>query len=266
MDRYAVRPSVMRRLVVRRAAAALGGVALLAGCGISAAQPASSSSTVMVLAAASLTEVFTTLGRDFQASHAGTKVTLSFGGSSTLAQQIVNGAPADVFAAASPAVMTTVIDAGLGAGAPQVFARNTLVIAVAAGNPKGVATLADLAKPGIRVALCAPQVPCGAAARTALGAAGVAVTPLTLAPDVKAALSTVELGEADAALVYRTDARAAGGRVAAIEFAESARAINDYPIVVLARASNRSGAAAFVSFVRGAQGRKALSGAGFQTP
>ncbi|OLB77508.1 MAG: molybdate ABC transporter substrate-binding protein [Actinobacteria bacterium 13_2_20CM_2_71_6] len=237
----------------------------LAGCGTSPAASARSSA-VTVLAASSLTEVFTLLGKDFEAANPGTHVTFSYGGSSTLAQQIVSGAPADVFAAASPATMSTVTKAGLGTGAPQVFARNRLVIAVPPGNPKGVAALADLAKPGVKVALCAAEVPCGAAAKTALAAAQVNLTPVTLGQDVKAALSTVELGEADAALVYRTDANSAAGKVTAVEFPESAKAVNDYPIVALAHAPNPNGAAAFVRFILSDPARKALVQAGFQAP
>jgi molybdate transport system substrate-binding protein len=248
---------------------------LLAGCSSTApATPSGSSSsgappvtgTVTVLAASSLTEVFNSLGKEFEAAHPGTKVTFSYGASSTLAQQIVAGAPADVFAAASPATMATVTKAGLNDGQPKVFARNTLVIAVAPGNPKGITGLADLAKPGTKVALCAPEVPCGAAAKTALSAAKATVQPVTLAPDVKSALSTVELGEADAALVYKTDVKSAGGKVTGVDFPESAQAVNDYPIVALAHAPNGSGAAAFVDFVLGDHGQKALSDGGFQSP
>ena len=249
-----------------RLLAAVTAALLVGGCAAPAAQPAAPPKSLTVLAASSLTEVFALLGKDFETSYPGTKVTFSYGGSSTLAQQIVNGAPADVFAAASPATMATVTKAGLGSGAPKVFARNTLVIAVAPGNPKGITGLADLAKPGTKVALCAPEVPCGAAARTALGAANVSVQPVTLAPDVKAGLSTVELGEADAALVYRTDVKSAGGKVDGVDFPESAKAVNDYPVVALAHAPNPSGATAFVSFILSDQGRKALTAAGFQTP
>jgi len=220
------------------------------------------SGPVTVLAAASLTESFTRIGADFETAHPGVTVTISFAGSSQLAQQITAGAPADVFAAASPATMATVVDTGDAAGAPQVFARNRLVIAVPEGNPEGVTGLADLARPGITVALCAEQVPCGAAARTALDAAGTTLTPVTLERDVRAALAKVRFGEVDAALVYRTDARAAAGEVDAIEFPESARAINDYLIVAVERAPNP----AFVDHVRSAPGRAVLAAAGFQPP
>ena len=246
--------------------------AVLAGCGASggALAPAASGSRavppgpVTVLAAASLTESFTTIGRQFEAAHPGSTVTFSFAGSSQLAAQITAGAPADVFAAASPATMRTVVDAGAAAGEPVVLVRNQLVIAVPRGNPAGVRTLGDLARPGVSVALCAEQVPCGAAAKQAL--TGVPVTPVTLEQDVRAALAKVRLGEVDAALVYRTDARAAAADVEAIEFPASAGAINDYPIVALRDAPNPAGAAAFMAWVRGAPALAVLTGAGFQRP
>ena len=247
-------------------------VAILAGaCGDDAAGPAPEAAsagptgTVTVLAAASLTESFTRIGKDFEAAHPGKKVTFSFGGSSGLAQQITSGAPADVFAAASPATMTTVTDAG-DANDPVTFARNQLVIAVPDGNPKGLTTLAALADPAVKVALCAEQVPCGAAAKKALGAAGVTITPVTQEQDVKAALAKLKLGEVDAALVYRTDARAAAADVEGIEFPESAGAINDYPIIVLKKAPNPAGAKAFVAYVLSDKGKTVLSAAGFQAP
>ena len=232
---------------------------LPAGCGSTPAageKPA----TVTVLAAASLTEAFTTIGKDFENANPGTTVTFSFGGSSALAQQITSGAPADVFAAASPATMKTVTDAGDAAGEPATFARNQLVIAVPEGNAEKITDLASLSAPGVKVALCAPQVPCGAAAKKA----GVTVTPVTSEQDVKAALAKVKLGEVDAALVYRTDAKAAAADVDGIEFPESAKAVNDYPIVALKAAPNAAGAAAFVAYVRSAPAQRVLADAGFQ--
>nr|MDT0662984.1 molybdate ABC transporter substrate-binding protein [Micromonospora sp. DSM 115978] len=222
--------------------------------------------TVTVFAAASLTESFTELGTAFEAANPGTTVVFSFAGSSALATQINEGAPVDVFASAAPTNMATVTDAGNAGGTPATFARNQLVIAVPRGNPGGVTGLADLTKPDVKVALCAEQVPCGAAAKKALDAAGVALTPVTLEQDVKAALSKVRLGEVDAALVYRTDAKAAAADVDGVEFPESAGAVNDYPIVVLKDAPNPDGADAFVSFVLSDQGRAVLTGAGFQAP
>ncbi|MCI4065683.1 molybdate ABC transporter substrate-binding protein [Micromonospora sp. R77] len=252
-----------RRLRVTLAAltvAALG----LAGCGGPADR--ADGGRITVFAAASLTETFTRLGKDFEAAHPGTTVTFNFAGSAALATQITQGAPADVFAAASPATMRTVTDAGDAAGPPTVLARNQLVIAVSKGNPRGITGLADLARPGLKVALCAAQVPCGAAARTALDAARVPLTPVTLEQDVKGALAKVKLGEVDAALVYRTDARAAAATVDAVEFPESAQAVNDYPIVVLKRAGDPADARAFVDHVRSEAGRAVLTTAGFQAP
>jgi len=260
---------------VKRILAVLTLTALLAGCGDSSSPSSSAPSTgvgagvtgnLTVLAAASLTGSFNRIGKDFEAANPKVKVTFSYGGSSGLAQQITSGAPADVFAAASPATMKTVTDAGDATGEPAVFVRNQLVIAVPKGNPKGVAGLAELTEPGLKVALCAEQVPCGAAAEKALAAADVKLTPVTLEQDVKAALAKVKLGEVDAALVYRTDAKAAASDVDGIEFPESAGAINDYPIVALKSAPNPSAAAAFVAFVQTEPSLKVLTDAGFQKP
>ncbi|MGN9920360.1 molybdate ABC transporter substrate-binding protein [Micromonospora palomenae] len=251
-------------LAVLPVVAALG----LAGCGGDADDVGTSgvTGTVTVFAAASLTGSFTTLGRQFEAAHPGVRVTFNFAGSSALATQITQGAPADVFASAAPRNMATVTDAGAAAGSPTVFARNQLVIAVPKGNPGGVTGLAGLTRPGVKVALCAEQVPCGAAAAQALAAARVPLTPVTLEQDVKGALSKVTLGEVDAALVYRTDVRSAAAKVDGVEFPESARAVNDYPMVVLKDAPNPTAARAFVEHVRSDQGRAVLTAAGFQPP
>lgn len=256
----------------RRARIALTGLTALVvlgltGCGDTASpQPGGGSSgaigSVTVFAAASLTESFTTIGKDFEAANPGAKITFSFAGSSALAMQINQGAPADVFASASPANMKTITDAGN--GTPTTFVKNQLVIAVPKGNPNGVTALTDLTKPGVKVALCAEQVPCGAAAKKALDAASVKLTPVTLEQDVKGALSKVKLGEVDAALVYRTDAKAAAAEVEGIEFPESAAAINEYPITVLKSAPNKAGAQAFVAYVLSDASRSVLTQAGFQ--
>jgi molybdate transport system substrate-binding protein len=237
----------------------------LAGCGAES-RSNGVTGTVSVFAAASLTESFTRIGKDFEAANPGSKVTFNFAGSSALATQINQGAPADVFASAAPTNMRTVTDAGNGAGTPTTFARNQLVIAVPKGNPKGIKGLADLTRAGVKVALCAEQVPCGAAAKKALDAAGVKLTPVTLEQDVRAALSKVKLGEVDAALVYRTDAKASASDVDGVEFPESAGAINDYPIVVLRNAPNRTGAQAFLAYVLSDKGNAVLTKAGFQVP
>jgi molybdate transport system substrate-binding protein len=255
----------------------LTGVAMLAvlalsGCGGDSTPSSSPSSAsgisgnLTVLAAASLTESFDKIKADFEKANPTVKVTISYGGSSGLAQQITSGAPADVFAAASPATMKTVTDAGDANGSSTVFVRNQLVIAVAKGNPQGIKGLSDLTNPSLKVALCAEQVPCGAAAKKALTAANVKVTPVTQEQDVKAALAKVKLGEVDAALVYRTDAKASSADVDGIEFPESAGAINDYPIVTLKNAPNPSAAAAFVAFVQSGPELDVLIDAGFQKP
>jgi molybdate transport system substrate-binding protein len=162
--------------------------------------------------------------------------------------------------------MKTVTDVGDGDGTPVTFVKNQLVIAVPKGNPKRLTSLAAIAKTGVKVALCATQVPCGAAAAKALAAARVTITPVTLEQDVKAALAKVKLGEVDAALVYRTDAEAAASDVEGVEFPESAGAINEYPIVALKRAPNPAGAAAFVAYVRSEPAQQVLADAGFQQP
>jgi molybdate transport system substrate-binding protein len=232
----------------------------LAGCGAgtraATAKPGDSGGVtgdIAVFAAASLTESFTRLGKDFEAANPGST-------------QITQSAPADVYAAASTATMKVVTDAGDADGAPVTFVRNQLVIAVPKGNPKGIKALSDLGGPGLKVALCAEQVPCGAAAKAALNAAGVRLTPVTLEKDVKSALGKVKLGEVDAALVYRTDARSAVSDVDGIGFPESAGAVNDYPIVVLKNAPNMPAAQAFVAYVQSYQAKALLTAAGFQTP
>jgi molybdate transport system substrate-binding protein len=230
------------------------------------ADPKGITGDLTVFAAASLTESFKQIGKAFEAAHPGTKVAFSFAGSSALATQINHGASADVFASASPTNMKAVTDAGNGDGTPATFIRNQLVIAVAKGNPKGITGLADLTKPGVKVALCAEQVPCGAAAKKALAAAGVTLTPVTLELDVKAALAKAKLGEVDAALVYRTDAKAASSDVDSVEFPESAGAINDYPIIVLKNAPHKALAQAFLDYVLSDRSRAVLIQAGFQGP
>lgn len=222
--------------------------------------------TITVFAASSLTETFTVLGKDFEAAYPGTRVTFNFGGSSGLAQQITAGSPADVFAAASESTMKTVTDAGQGVGAPTTFAHNQLVIAVRPGNPKQIASLQDLTRARLTVVICAAQVPCGAAAQAVLAKAGVTLKPASLEQDVKAALTKVKLGEADAALVYRTDTRAAKDSVDTVEFPESRDVITAYQIIALKGAPNATGAAAFLRFLASDHAAGVLAKAGFQQP
>jgi len=221
---------------------------------------AGASGELVVFAAASLQDAFTELGERLEQENPQLTVTFSFGGSSTLAAQLVAGAPADVFAAASTTTMATAAEV---TGDPRTFARNTLQIAVPAGNPAGVAGLADLADPDRTIALCAPEVPCGAAAERAFAAAGLTPAPDTYEQDVTATLTKVELGEVDAALVYRTDVLGAGDAVAGIDFPEAAEAVNDYPVAVLTDAPNPQAAAAFVDLVLSERGRQVLAAAGF---
>jgi molybdate transport system substrate-binding protein len=258
--------SRIRAVLVAATAVLTAGVGAC-GTQTAAGTPSGSSitGTVNVFAAASLTEAFRQIGKDFEAANPGSKVTFNFAGSPGLATQINEGAPADIFAAASPAAMKVVTDAGNAEGTPVIFVKNQLVIAVAKGNPRGITGLSDLTGPDLKVALCAEQVPCGAAAKKTLDAAKVTLRPVTLEQDVKAALSKVKLGEVDAALVYRTDVKVPTADVDGIEFPESAGAINDYPIAVLKDAPNRAGALAFLAYVR-SRGQAVLIAAGFQAP
>ncbi|MBI0298524.1 molybdate ABC transporter substrate-binding protein [Streptomyces sp. PRKS01-29] len=224
------------------------------------------SGTVTVFAAASLKESFTALGKTFEKEHPGTKVSFNFGGSDALAASITSGAPADVFAAASPKTMKTVTDAKDAKGTPTTFVRNQLEIATLPGNPKKIKTLEDLTRSGLKVALCAKEVPCGSAAQKALTAAELELTPVSYEQDVKGALTKVQLKEVDASVVYKTDVKAAGGKVAGVEFPESEQAINDYPIALLKNAPNAEAATAFIDLVKSAQGQKVLGRAGFLKP
>ena len=162
--------------------------------------------------------------------------------------------------------MKIVTDAGDAAGTPATFVRNQLEIATLPGNPDKVSSLKDLTRSGLKVVLCDKQVPCGTAAQKALAASGLELTPVSYEQDVKAALTKVELKEADAAVVYKTDVRAAGDKVEGVEFPESADAVNDYPITLLKDAGNAAAAKAFIALVRSAEGQKVLTGAGFIQP
>lgn len=231
----------------------------LAGCGSPQAPP------LVVFAAASLTESFTTLTREF-GDDQGIEVVLNVGASSALAQQIVSGAPADVFASASPVAMGVVEQAGRLEGPTSILARNRLMIAVPAGNPAGVSGLADFTDPDLVIALCAPQVPCGEAADHVFRIAGLEASPDTYEADVRATLSKVRLGEVDAALVYRTDVLAAEGQVEGIDVPEAAQVLNDYPVAVLSDSADPAAARAFVEFLGSERATQVLSDAGFDLP
>ena len=233
------------------------------GADSGAAQGSTPAGAITVFAAASLKGTFTELARTFEAENPGTTVTLSFAGSADLASQISEGAPADIFASADTANMKKLQDAGLADGTPTDFATNTLAIAVQPGNPAGVAALKDLARPGIKLVTCAPQVPCGAAAAKVAEAAGVALNPVSEENAVTDVLGKVTSGEADAGLVYGTDVKAAGTKVAGIQFPESGSAVNTYPITGVATGRNKATAQAFVQLVTGPEGQKVLAVAGF---
>jgi molybdate transport system substrate-binding protein len=238
-----------------------------ASSGTSAPAPAGKlTGTLTVFAAASLTDVFTELGNRLMADHPGLTVTFNFAGSSALATQITQGAPADVFASANQAQMKIVTDAGLQGESPTVFTENVLEIAVPKGNPGHVSGLADFARPELALAVCAPDVPCGAAAAKVFTAAGITAVPDTQEEDVRAALTKVQLGEVDAALVYASDVHSAGSDVQGIPFPEAGQAVNEYPICALSAAPDPRAAKAFVDLVLSDTGKRALEAAGFRAP
>jgi molybdate transport system substrate-binding protein len=228
-------------------------------------EDASTGGAITVLAAASLTEAFNQIGKDFEVKNPGSKVTFSFGSSATLATQIVQGAPVDVFAAASPATMKTVTATGV-ANTPKDFASNTLEIAIPKGNPHKITGLQDFGDESKRIALCAPQVPCGAAAVRVFAAAKITPKPDTLEQDVKATLQKVASDEVDAALVYKTDVISAGNKVDGMEFPEAQDAINTYPIATVKDSKNPAFAQAFVDYVLSSDGQAVLAKAGFAQP
>lgn len=260
------------KLIFVALAAALG--LLFSACGgpepqttapSSSSEDSSTGGAITVLAAASLTEAFNQIGKDFEAKNPGSKVTFSFGSSATLATQIVQGAPADVFAAASPATMKTATAAGA-ANTPKDFVSNTLEIAIPKGNPHKIAGLQDFGEESRRIALCAPQVPCGAAAVKVFTAAKITPKPDTFEQDVKATLQKVAADEVDAALVYKTDVISAGDTVDGMEFPEAQDAINTYPITTVQDSKNPALAQAFVDYVLSSDGQAVLAKAGFAQP
>jgi molybdate transport system substrate-binding protein len=250
-------------------------VLALTGCGGSSdaagSSPAASpggelAGTLTVFAAASLTDVFGDLGAQLQKQNPRLHVQFNFAGSSALATQLTQGAPADVFASANEKQMTVVTDAGLQAADPTIFTGNVLEIAVPAGNPGRVTGLADFGNAGLTLAVCAADVPCGAAAKAVFADAGITARPDTEEEDVKAALTKVQLGEVDAALVYATDVRAAGSGVEGIAFPEAEKEVNSYPICTLEAAPNPAAATAFTDLVLSDAGQQALADAGFRAP
>ena len=248
----------------------------LAGCGADSTAGSGSgggsgrdkraTGTLTVLGAASLTETFTTLAKDFEADHPGVKVRLAFDSSATLAEQVVQGAPADVLATADQATMRTVVDAHATQGAPRVFATNHLQLVVPPDNPAGITRFSDLGKPGVKYVVCVDTAPCGKLAKTVLANTRTTAEPASQEVDVKAVLAKVELGEADAGLVYATDAVAGGDKVKPIDIPTSNENLNTYPVAALADAAQPGLARQWVDLVTGPTGRRVLADAGFGKP
>lgn len=265
----------MRR---RLAAWTVGGLVVLAGCGSNATTPASSSgsagrdtgsstsTTLTVFAAASLKSTFTALGQRFEAAHAGTRVTFDFAGSADLVTQLQQGAPADVFASADASTMDKAVAAHLVSGAPVPFAANTLEIAVPPDNPARISSFSDLTKPGVKLVVCAPVVPCGKATQQIETATRTTLKPVSEENAVTDVLTKVQTGEADAGLVYVTDVKGAAGKVTGIPFPESRDAVNEYPIAPLAASRHAALAQDFTDLVTGPDGQQVLADAGFARP
>jgi molybdate transport system substrate-binding protein len=250
---------------MKKPMAALAALALLAaGCGSGAG--GAGATTLTVFAAASLADSFGALEKRFEAEHPGVDVRLVLDGSAKLVQQLDEGAGADVFASADQANMDKAVKAGRIDGAPTVFATNRLTIAVPPGNPKGVKGFADLAAAGLTLVVCAPQVPCGAAAQRIEKSTGITLKPVSEESAVTAVRAKVQAGEADAGLVYVTDVTAAAGKLDEVDFPEAAGARNDYPIAVVQDAPQAALARQFRDYVLGAAGRQELGKAGFGTP
>jgi molybdate transport system substrate-binding protein len=221
--------------------------------------------SLSVFAAASLTGAFNAAKTKLTTADSGLTLTYNFAGSNALVTQITQGAPADVFASADTKNMQKLVDAGL-VGPPVTFAKNKLEIAVAAGNPKNITGLADLAKPGVSVVLEAVGVPAGDYTRQVLASQHLAVTPKSLETDVKSAIAKVTTGEADATVVYVTDVTAAGPKVAGVTVPDNLQPSITYPIAVVKATKNQAGAQAFVNSAVSGDVQKALEAAGFLPP
>ncbi len=253
-----------------RPPAFLVGLLLFAGCAAStsSSSPAPGdhvSGHITVLAAASLKQTFTPLGSQFEAGHPGAQVTFVFAGSQTLAAQINEGAEADVFASAAVRNMDHVVAAG-NATNPTTFARNRLTIITPASNPAGITSIVDLTKPGLKLVVCQQDVPCGALTRKVFGKAAISPTPVSLENSVTGVVTKVTSGEADAGLVYSTDAASAGDKVTTIAIPDDVNATTDYQIVALSNSEQPATAQAFVDHVLGAGGQQLLGAAGFAKP
>lgn len=253
----------------RASLAALAALLLLvAGCGSGSGQAdnGAETGTLTVLAASSLTEVFTELKKQFEADHPGVTVKLAFDSSATLAEQVAQGAPADVLATADTRTMHTVVAAHANDGKPQLFATNRLVLAVPKANPAHVTGVADLDRSGVKYLACVSSAPCGDLADTLLKANHVSAPPVSREVDVKSVLGKLELGEADAGLVYATDVRSSQGKVTALQVPHAAQHLNEYPIVALTGSTHATLAHDWVRLVLSPAGQQVLGAAGFGAP
>lgn len=221
---------------------------------------------LLVFAAASLTDGFGQIASTFEIEYPEVDVQLNLASSSSLREQILEGAPADVFASANSSNMDQVVEAGGVIGDPTVFAQNLLQIAVPAGNPAGIISLADFGDPNLLIGLCAEEAPCGSFGRQVLANAGVTASVDTNEPDVRALLTKIDAGELDAGIVYVTDVLAADGGVEGIVIPTEVNVVADYPIAVLSGGTNTDVGAAFIDFVTSAEGQAILAEFGFQSP
>jgi molybdate transport system substrate-binding protein len=256
----------MLRSRIRLAAVLAVAALTLAACGDDDSGGGSSGQTpaeIKVFAAASLTAAFTELGQQDSSANGGTKVTFNFAGSQALATQVQQGAPADVFASADIPNMDKVKDL---VGTPQNFASNLLQIMVEKGNPKGVKTLDDLANPDLKVVLAAPDVPAGRYAKQILDQAGVSVQPVSQEDNVKAVVTKVSLGEADAGIVYVTDVTAGGDKVEGVDIPREQNVVATYPIATVKASKAQDKAQAFMDLVLSDQGQQVLKKYGFLPP
>lgn len=259
----------MKKIVV----ALLATFALVAGCSSGSSGGGSSSGsggsggdgskTLTVFAASSLTEAFGTLARTFQKQHPGVKVRFSFDSSATLAEQVTQGAPADVLATADTKTMQTAVDHKDNAGKPQIFTTNTMVLVVPSNNPGHISKFADIGKAGVSYVTCVDTAPCGALAKTLLDANHITAKPKSQEVDVKSVLGKVELGEADAGMVYASDAQASADKTNPVDIPKSSQNINEYPIVALKGASDSGLANDWVKLVLSSTGQQVLQSDGF---
>lgn len=252
----------------RTAAPALIAAALLmplTACGNDSgkADDAKERTTLTVLAAASLTDVFKSAGAAYEKAHPGTTVTFSFAGSQELAAQVRQGVPADALVTADTKTMDGLQQE---TAAPTVIAKNRLTIATAPGNPKKIEGLSDLSKNDLKVVLAAPEVPAGRYSKKVLDDQHVTVKPVSQEPNVRAVLSKVSLGEADAGIVYVTDAAAAKDKVATVAVPDAQNAVASYPAAALKSSRHSNEAADFVKWLTSAEAQNLLRSAGFQQP